>query len=166
MDHSASPATQHNCDSTSPQPSLVATIVPGPEHSKLRSQRPEVLRVKVARSPDTGATTVLAGWPEPESWSTTNWGSTIARMTRLLANELSLDPNAAFPSVPLAGLVLYPLDQDHPEPGIELLFDPRPVARMEVVIDRVTPDADSFLWLFSSLWAASAYATLQTEAPA
>lgn len=161
MDHSASPANQVSRGTAAAAPQLVVTIVAGPEHSVLRAQRPEVLRVKVLRSP--GAATVLAGWSDPDSWTTTNWGSTIAAMTRLLADDLSLDPNVEFPAVPLAGFHLHPEDQDYPEPGIELLFDPRPVARMEVVVDRVNPDSDTFLWLFSSLRAATAYAALQAE---
>lgn len=106
--------------------------------------------MKVLRSPG-ATTTVFAGWSDPDSWSTTNWGATIAAMTRLLADDLDLDANIEAPAVSLARLHLHPEDQDHPEPGIELLFDPGLLARLEVVIDRVTPDADMFLWLFGSL---------------
>lgn len=141
---------------------LNVTIVASPEDSKLRAQRPEVRRVKVLRSPG-DATTVLAGWSDPDSWSTTNWGSTIAAVTRLLADDLALDANVEAPAVSLAGFQLHPEDQEHPEPGIELLFDPRPVARLEVVVDRVIPDADTFLWLFGSRRAATAYAALQEQ---
>lgn len=162
MNPSACTAHSADSDAAAARSQLDVTIVARPEHSKLRAQRPEVLRVKVLRSAG-ATTTVLAGWSDPDSWSTVNWGSTIAAITRLLADDLALDANIEAPAVSLAGLHLHPEDQDHPEPGIELLFDPRPVASLEVVVDRVTPDADTFLWLFGSLRAATAYAALQEQ---
>lgn len=166
MDHSARPANQVSRGTAAADPQLVVTIVAGPERSILRANRPEVLRVKASRSPVPGAAKLLAGWPKPDSWTTTNWGATISTITRLLADDLSLDPNVEYPTVQLHGIHLHPQDHEHPEPGIELLFDPRPVAYLEVVVDRVTPNAETFLWLFSTLRAAIALSALETEAAA
>lgn len=143
---------------------LITTNVASPESSALRALHPAVQRVKVARSPESGATKVLADWSDTVAMRPSHWGATIGQISCLLAGNMSLDATITFPVVPQTGLHLDAADHEHSEPGMEILFDPRAMAHLEVVVDRITPDADTLLWMFSALRAAAAGATLLKEA--